>query len=331
MKDSFCVKPFAELSVLCDGRAVCCCPNWLKEPIGNLNHQSIDEIWNGEQIKKVREGIIDGSYRECKKDVCPFLATGKFSGPREYEKKLRPEYEKGITDLPHGPLTFNFCHDQHCNLACPSCRVNFITGLKPGTVLLHKKIMQDGMHDVRRLILSGDGDPFASKLYREFMQNFTPEQFPNLQTIMILTNGLLWSRKMWDSMPAIHPYIGCSSISVDGATKETYEENRKGGKWEVLLKRLDFVATLGIPISIGVVIQDNNFREIPLFIRLAKDRGFSIHFNKVVDCDTWPKDEFARRAVSEKSHPNHEELKEVIQANREPRVSYGNLEAIFNG
>jgi MoaA/NifB/PqqE/SkfB family radical SAM enzyme len=326
--NGFCPKPFSELSALADGRAQCCCPEWLKVSLGNLKDQSIEEIWNGKQMQKVRQGIIDGSYRMCKADACPFIASGKQKVPVLPE--VQSDYDAKRIKLDHGPLMYNMSHDQHCNLACPSCRVGFITGLKEDTKVMHKKIMDDALHDVKLLLLSGDGDPFSSPLYLNLLRSVSAEKFPKLKRIILMTNGILWNERMWNSISACHSYVKDARISIDGATKETYELNRKGGKWKVLMRNMDFIKTLGLQIILLAVIQDNNFREIPLFVELAQKYDWEIQFSKVLDCGTWPREEFEKRAVWMDDHPNQEELKSLIRKYRDtPKVSFQNLSAIL--
>ena len=34
------------------------------EPVGNIRHQSIDEIWNGKPFQKMREGMASGDFKD---------------------------------------------------------------------------------------------------------------------------------------------------------------------------------------------------------------------------------------------------------------------------
>ena len=50
---------------------------------------------------------------------------------------------------------------------------------------------------------------------------------------------------MWDSMKSIHPYVKTCEISIDAATKDTYEnKTRIGGDWDELINNLKFISTL---------------------------------------------------------------------------------------
>jgi radical SAM protein with 4Fe4S-binding SPASM domain len=69
---NICYYPWHSVSVMADGRAVPCCRDLNGDYVlGDLNHQSLVEIWNGEKIKRLREDFIKGSRdnplcRSCK-------------------------------------------------------------------------------------------------------------------------------------------------------------------------------------------------------------------------------------------------------------------------
>jgi radical SAM protein with 4Fe4S-binding SPASM domain len=50
-----CVLPFRDLNIWADGRAVLCCDDWNEEHVvGDLNSQSLSEIWRGEALRHAR-------------------------------------------------------------------------------------------------------------------------------------------------------------------------------------------------------------------------------------------------------------------------------------
>lgn len=54
-RPSCCVLPFRDLNIWADGKAVLCCEDWNEElVIGDLNTQSLKEIWLGEAVSQVR-------------------------------------------------------------------------------------------------------------------------------------------------------------------------------------------------------------------------------------------------------------------------------------
>jgi hypothetical protein len=66
-------------------------------------------------------------------------------------------------------------------------------------------------------------------------------------------------------------------------------------------------------LSSDFVIQLDNFKEIPEYIRVAKELGFdSIALSVMWNWDTWSPEEFARVNVADPLHPQYQELLDVV-------------------
>ena len=90
----------------------------------------------------------------------------------------------------------------------------------------------------------------------------------------IITNALLLP-KFWDKVK--HQRFGSLLVSIDAATRETYEKIRVGGRWEALLRSLSLIKENRHrfhPVSINMTVMRSNYREIPKFIDLADSFGF---------------------------------------------------------
>jgi hypothetical protein len=119
----FCSKPFTWFEVAEGNDVFLCWPAWLSTPIGNLNHQSVKEIWNGEKAQSIRTSILDRSFKYCNRSCCPFLLTESSPVQRIEEvsgEDLKQVIEKELTILPYGPREINCSYDRSCNLSCPS-------------------------------------------------------------------------------------------------------------------------------------------------------------------------------------------------------------------
>ena len=120
-------------------------------------------------------------------------------------------------------------------------------------------------------------------------------------------------------------------VSVDAATKSTYEAIRIGGSWERLTKNLEFISSLRISKEIGFfalnfVISARNFTEIPLFLDMAKNLGADQVVMTLLH--NWGKAmryEFEKEAVHFPQHPLHGEFLKTLQKAREqsPNVLLG--------
>jgi hypothetical protein len=90
---------------------------------------------------------------------------------------------------------------------------------------------------------------------------------PKLERIHLHTNGLLWTQRIWEKIPAeTRALIRSATISIDAATPATYAENRRGGDFPTLLGRLSFIAELRTEGPLDYleihIVQANNHREI---------------------------------------------------------------------
>jgi radical SAM protein with 4Fe4S-binding SPASM domain len=60
-----CPYPFHQMCILSDGRAILCSHDWERKTIiGDLNKQTIHEIWNSDKLNEIRLKIIAGRYDE---------------------------------------------------------------------------------------------------------------------------------------------------------------------------------------------------------------------------------------------------------------------------
>jgi MoaA/NifB/PqqE/SkfB family radical SAM enzyme len=134
--------------------------------------------------------------------------------------------------------------------------------------------------------VGSDGDPFASLVYRYFIKGI--KDLPNVR-FTIQTNGLL-IKKMYQRLLNMFEKLDVLNISIDGATKTTYELLRRGGQFEKLLENLEFIKDYHqqFEIKIHMVVQKSNWQEMGDMLELA-DR-FNVHrviFNRITDWNTY--------------------------------------------
>ena len=60
VEDRFCSYPWRQLPILVDGSATTCCADAEGEiKLGDVNTQTVEEIWNGEPMEQLRRGFIN--------------------------------------------------------------------------------------------------------------------------------------------------------------------------------------------------------------------------------------------------------------------------------
>lgn len=177
--------------------------------------------------------------------------------------------------------------------------------------------MKDADKTIKSYFLAGNGEVFLSKTYEEIWKN---PIINNAETIRLLSNGMLFTPKKWEEF-----YKGKENsniwvyISVDAATKETYEQIRRGGNFEVLLKNLKFISKLRKNnvidyFRINFVVQRKNFREMEKFIELGIELGVdNVFFTKVLNWGTYSDEEFDEISMMDRDmRAPKRELKEIL-------------------
>ncbi len=215
--------------------------------------------------------------------------------------------------------------DDSCNLRCPSCRNKKIfekSGSKfDSRIGLADKIIDyiSGSKETIDVHLGSDGDPFASLVYRYFIRK--TKNFDNIR-YSVQTNGLLL-KKMYDKNKTMFDKLETLNLSIDGASAATYENLRLGGNFENIIDNLEFIKknSKKFLLILHVVLQKKNFKEIFLFIDLAKQYNFDrIYFNKIENWNT--NLNYAEENIFDPSHSDHQELQDYINQIMKIRNSY---------
>lgn len=337
----YCTKPFSHFEVTGEGDAFVCCPSWLKTSIGDLNQQTISEVWNSGTAQKIRETIIDGSYSYCDKTICPYFNSGRLETIDELPSNIRSVIEKKETKISLRPKYVLLGYDFSCNLSCPSCRSE--KRMTPIGSPAHKKVeeitakidaefIQPASDEIITLNITGSGDPFASNVYRNYLEKMDGANLSHLK-IDLQTNGLLFTPVTWEKMHRIHGNIQNVFVSIDAATEETYPVVRREGSWSVLINNMKFLAELRRQKKINLlqarfVVQKANYKEMESFARLFLKLGCDvIEFALLVDWQSWAQATFKEQCVWEQGHPEREEFLQALSKSflSHERVFLGNL------
>ncbi len=161
------------------------------------------------------------------------------------------------------PYYVNWATTDRCNLSCLHCRgteseelstkealnlVEDIVGLNPPYVTL------DG------------GEPLMRADILDLLAGFSEGGM----TTYLITNGTLLDEKLIGKISDLGVKL---MISIDGATKNTYEMIRIGANFDQVLKNARDCGDRGALKAISMVIMKPNFKEILPMIELAKELG----------------------------------------------------------
>ena len=153
--ESFCMLPWMHLHAFPDGRAYPCCFAFDKLHVGNVNEQSMEEVFNGPRMKQMRLNMLSNKKsKECIK-CYDQEQSGFFSLRLSSNKHFGHNISMTENTKPDGTADFiikywDIRFSNLCNMACRSCGTWFssnwyedhkkLTGAPPN----HAKIMKAG-------------------------------------------------------------------------------------------------------------------------------------------------------------------------------------------
>jgi MoaA/NifB/PqqE/SkfB family radical SAM enzyme len=76
-----CIRPSRDMMILFNGDVPLCCVDWHRTTIlGNVGTQSVQEVWHGQRIQEIRDGLAEGNAKKlpdicvnCTESACPNL------------------------------------------------------------------------------------------------------------------------------------------------------------------------------------------------------------------------------------------------------------------
>lgn len=281
---SACYAPFTSLFFDTRGNVRVCCHNW-KHKVGNVTENSIDEIWNGEALKRLRAAVRGYDFSlGC--GYCEWqLASGSL-----VNLSIRAWDDLAVvSSAPYWPQQMEFALSNTCNLECIMCDGENSSAIRANRERREPllKVYSDAFFKDLRKYLPHlrkarffGGEPFLEQECYRIWQMLIEDRIP--LHCHVTTNGTQFNsriEKILDSMP-----FGIA-ISVDGYTKETIESVRVHARYECLLENIRrFRAyALARKTSFGLTycLMRPNWREFGDFCLWADDLDCAVFVNQV--------------------------------------------------
>lgn len=289
---------------------VCTCEAWLPISIGKVTQfTDLQHVWQDPVARQLQQDIDHGKFTHCAVDRC------------------------GVIDRPimQGPYLVSINIDESCNLSCPSCRKQAIM-ITSGPEFEKKLSQVNHIVDLLQrfdqpcqIVMSGNGDPLASAIMRPLIHRYQPR---DNHRIRLFTNGLLLKKQLTDS--PIRNHINQYFISIDAGSALVYERVRLGGSWDRLIENFDWlrdqVSQQPASVLLMMVVQQQNYHDIPNFCELVIRYGFAGSITYLEDWGTWT-DFAAQDVIGNTAHPEHESaitvLTRAYQNYRNGPISFG--------
>jgi radical SAM protein with 4Fe4S-binding SPASM domain len=261
-----------------------------------INH-SILNLCDGRHYVKEIISFVGENLRfnrsEAMNYVMNFLNTlekaGALVDDPSNKAKLSPVINLPIPKTPHlaqGSIVLT----QACNLRCKHCAVEAGAPLpneltKEEIYSLMETFIQ--LMKARKEIVFTGGEPFLRKNLLFNLLDFADSL--GYQRILLLTNGTLIDSLTIDNLVEFNEHFKRDKdrfkdfviqISVEGY-KEMHEWIRGKGTWEKTVNAVKALANTKITTSISMVVQKENFQDVPKVLQLAHRIGVSVGFSSI--------------------------------------------------
>ncbi len=277
-----CPVPFTTLILNPNGDVGCCRERTNREVLGNIKEQSIEEIWNGEEMRAWRREFIEGNVVRCKSQI-----EERKCNLQDYNLMMLPkteftEYQKRM------PIRISPDFNGKCNLQCVMCDIWKMENGLYDKIGFWQQAKETSFFEGVDFIDPLAGEPFVQRdFYRliSLMKESSPDAFWR-----ITTNGH-WSLSKYianhlDNIKNLYSI----QTSIDGATCKTYSSIRRKGDLNFVIKNLveqkeynESRVKRGMrPFDQLVImtVMRENWKEIPLMIEKMASLEIDCTFNK---------------------------------------------------
>jgi len=174
------------------------------------------------------------------------------------------------------PVLLNLLHTSICNLRCTMCQQAYDD--IPQRVMdieLYRQVRDQFFERISELSLTVMGDPFC--VPKPFLNEILDDVDRYDLRLEITTNATLFGSDA--ELERVARLTTKMAISIDGATRETFEKIRVRGKWDKVVRNLNRLRDIcrRLPfhrrplLLFNYVLMKSTLDDFPRFIELAKD------------------------------------------------------------
>lgn len=301
MKNTICAIPWVHLNIIPRGKVYpCCMTSEHRTYAGDLNTQTIEEIWNSDYLRNIRMQMINGEEPNMCKRCFESEKSSNFSTRINHNRYFAKKLEEipNITDangyVEHVDLRYwDFRFSNLCNYKCRTCGPEFSSSWIPdakemGWVSYNesKKVLNIESVDenrnvdflkkyvdtVEKVYFAG-GEPLLMDEHWQILDMLDEKQRydvvitynTNLSVLKYKNKNVIDYWKKWGKRVWLWPSID----EID----ERAELIRSGTNWKVVEENLKLVSQIGIHCKPGLTISNMNVHRIPEIIWRLVDIG----------------------------------------------------------
>ena len=195
----------------------------------------------------------------------------------DLSEDLLSRLAKRIPYLAVSPRSIQIECTTRCNLKCTMCEISYWT--EPGGDLEIEKlqIMLDHLPRLRRVDLTGIGEALMNRGF------FKALKLLKARGLYVTLNDNFTMMTEEAARRMIELGVDQVFLSLDGATKETYEQIRVGANFDKVVANARRLVEIKREmrkrrpeVKINTVVCSTNYRELPAIIELAHDMGIGM-------------------------------------------------------
>jgi radical SAM protein with 4Fe4S-binding SPASM domain len=315
---SFCIMPWTHLHTWPSGKVFPCCLADSNKPVGDLSENTLEEIWNSPDLKKIRTELINGD----KPEVCSrcymqedmgtpsFRISSNNQWSHHIDKAIETTSEDG-TDNNFKLNYWDFRFSNICNLKCRMCgpelssswyddQIKFYGSSSTPRALIHTndKSLEDIMiyvdrfiNDVEEIYFAG-GEPFIMEEHYRILEKLIAAGNTKCR-IRYNTNFTSLKFKKWDLIELWKPFIKDNIDNVRvfaslDAIGTAAEYSRKGTKWKNVEDNIKTLHENGMNVWTSTTVSIFNIFELPKFVDKMYELGIPMDKMQMNNVLTFP-------------------------------------------
>lgn len=317
-RKNICPAPFEQVYVQYNDDVWFCCDGFWKHDssLGSLKETSFEKIWNSDKARQIRRRILKNDFSSCIKELCINKTNYEYDYLLNLSKDKKPKYREIMKTYPR--LVF-FNTDCECNVRCITCREEIYRLSNEELKIQNEKIERyylPLLKDTEFVRINGTGEIFGSRHSRALTKAIVAK-YPSIK-FYIQTNGLLCNKYNCDEL-GITDRIESVVLSVNAATKETYDKTVIGSNFEKVITNLYWLKESILNNNIKklylvFVVTSLNYKEMPAFAEMAKDLNAQVHFWQYNDWGTNISYTPEFLSVSNPKHPEFKQFLNVLKS-----------------
>lgn len=318
VSNTFCIIPWVHLHTWPNGKVFPCCLADSNHPIGNLKDNTLEEIWNSPDLKKIRTELLSGEkppvcsrcYMQEDMGTQSFRTSSNYHWEHHIENALETTDEDG-TNHNFKLNYWDFRFSNVCNLKCRMCgpelssswyddQIKMYGSSTTPRALIHTNdvSLEDLMiytdrfiNDVEEIYFAG-GEPLIMEEHYKILEMLIAAGNTKCR-IRYNTNFSSLKFKKWDLIELWKPFIKYNPDNVRvfaslDAIGEVAEYSRKGTKWPAIEANIKRLHENNMTIWTSTTVSIFNIFELPKFVNRMFELGIPMDKMQMNNVLTFP-------------------------------------------